>query len=91
MTDSLASVCDVNAKAFTVVVPQGNGYSSPQTMSRVTDHFKQLGLNAEFVSTDGLPVQDEYGAYTLVTKDAKAEFLAPRLLDTHYGLMPIPN
>lgn len=91
MQDKLTDVFGEGAKSFTVVVPQGNGYSRPQAMPRVTDHFQQLGLNAEFVSKDGLPVQDGHGAYTLVTRDPKAESLAPRLLKAHYGLLPIPN
>ncbi|HTK84117.1 MAG TPA: hypothetical protein VL625_03435 [Patescibacteria group bacterium] len=91
MTENLAETFDQSAKSFTVVVPQGNGYSNPLMMCRVSDHFQQLNLNAEFVSKEGIPVQDAHGAYTLVTKDARAEMLAPRLLSSHYGLLPIPN
>ena len=76
---------------FSVVVPEGNEYSDPQAAQRIADHFKEFKLNAEFVTKDGIPVRDERGAYTLVTHGQDAAFLAPRLLDQHYGLTPIPN
>jgi len=79
------------SKNFTVIVPEGNGYSDPEAVSRITDHFQQLALNAEFVSENNLPVQDDHGAYTLVTNDAKAEKLAPTILDSHYGLMAVAD
>jgi hypothetical protein len=82
---------DANTKTFTVFVPQGNGYSDPKTVQLIADHFAQFKLNAEFVTKNGVPVQDGQGAYTLVTRDQKAESLAPCILDSHYGLIPIPN
>lgn len=85
---------NANSRIFTVLAPGGhaNGFSKPENLSRVTDHFAQLGLNAEFVKAkSGLPAQDEYGAYTLVTHDEKAEKLVPRILDTHYGLVCVPG
>ena len=83
-----------SAKRFTVIAPggQNNGYNKPENLSRITDHFAKLGINAEFVKAkDGLPVQDVHGAYTLVTRDQKAEEMAPRILDQHYGLFCIPG
>lgn len=54
--------------SFTVFVPQNNGYSDPRMMGRITDHFKQMGLRANFkMGQDNLPEKDEDGAYTLVT------------------------
>jgi hypothetical protein len=80
-----------DTRSFTVVVPEGNEYSDPRAAQRIAAHFKQFKLNAEFVTKNDIPVQDEQGAYTLVTHDQEAAFLAPRLLDQHYGLTPIPN
>lgn len=81
----------MSEKQFTVFVPSGNGYSNPNAISRVVDHFKALRLTADFVQENGLAKQDKDGTYTLVTKDERAEVLAPRLLDVHYGLIVIPG
>jgi len=85
---------NAKSKIFTILAPGGhaNGFNKPENLSRVTEHFEQLGLHAEFVrAKNGLPAQDAYGAYTLVTHDEKAEKQAPRILDAHYGLVCIPG
>jgi hypothetical protein len=67
-----------------------NGYRShPSMLFRVTDHFKDKGAEVEFVSKDGIPVQDEHGAFTLVAKNESAESLTSAIL-SHYGLTAIP-
>jgi hypothetical protein len=80
-----------DTRSFTVVVPEGNEYSDPQAVHRIAAHFKKFKLNAKFVTKNDIPVRDEQGAYTLVTHGQEAAFLAPRLLDQHYGLTPIPD
>ena len=70
-----------------VAVPEGNGYSDPSTVSRIVDHFKQLHIDADFVSENGLPVKTADGAYTVVVSgDARSKRLATITLETHYGL-----
>lgn len=81
------------AKRFTVIAPGGknNGYNQPENLTRIAQHFTQLGINAEFLKDkNGVPEQDQHGAYTLVTRDEQAEKLAPRILDQHYGLICLP-
>lgn len=36
-----------------VSVPDGNGYSDPSTVHRITQHFDELGCKAKFATRNG--------------------------------------
>lgn len=75
-------------KRFRLKVPAGNGYSDPRLLDRAVDHFRDLKLTADFTrDADGLPIKEEGDIFTLVTTGERARELAPRILETHYGLI----
>lgn len=71
---------------MTVHVPDGNGYSDPESVERIEQHFKELGGRAQFRRVYCKPSQDEDCNYTVYADDVWAAELAEKVLTGHYGL-----
>ncbi len=94
MAGKLTKEFGANAVHYLVIVPEGNGYSNPAMVGRITDHLEQaLGLKAEFEKgDDGRASKDFAGAYTLsIEGEETALALAAHIVEMHYGLTCIPE
>jgi hypothetical protein len=68
------------------ITPPNNGYKTPETMVRVNDHLKQLGVG-ELKFKDGLPELAEDGTWCVTSDSAHHLTIAEGVLMNHYGLL----
>jgi hypothetical protein len=69
---------------LTVKAPEGNGYTTPQSMKRVDEHLNQC--NAVFNAPDGIPIMNLNGSFDLRVYEESSLKYVKYILTNHYGL-----